>query len=320
MATKRNATSPASKDSKKHKDEECIICCKPATDNIMECVWCEARLHAGCAKLSEEQCILIGNASSNIVFFCTPCLQALPMTFQSYEGFSLVDSRISGVEKSISELQTSALQSLNAELKSLQTITSNLATKIKDLCTQNTTLQDQIQTVSSELTAPDLSANSIADELADRKRREANVIVYNLPELPDKSADGAKFTDLCNTVFGIKVGIVKSLRLGKKQDNKSRPFLITMESLQHKEMITANSYFLRRHELYKSVFISPDMTKYQRGKRKELVEELKRRRIKEPNLVIRDGVIITRATRSGQVVNQTDRNVTTPASNTMTNS
>jgi len=68
MASKRNAMSPANKDSKKHKDEECIICCKPATDNVMECVWCESRLHAACAKLSEEQCILIGNASNNIVY------------------------------------------------------------------------------------------------------------------------------------------------------------------------------------------------------------------------------------------------------------
>lgn len=162
MASKRNATSPANKDSKKHKDEECIICCKPATDNIMECVWCESRLHAACAKLSEEQCILIGNASNNIVFFCTSCFQALPVAFQSYEGFSLVDARISVIEKSINELQTSAVQGLNTELKSLQKITSNLATKIKDLCTQNTTLQDQLQSASSTLSVPDSSANSIA--------------------------------------------------------------------------------------------------------------------------------------------------------------
>ena len=95
---------------------------------------------------------MIGNVSSNIVFFCTPCLQVLPVAFQSYEGFSLVDARISTIEKSVSESQTSALQGLKAELTTLQTITSNLATKIKDLCTQNTTLQDQLQSASSELT------------------------------------------------------------------------------------------------------------------------------------------------------------------------
>ena len=90
---------------------------------------------------------------------------------------------------------------------------------------------------------PALSANSIADKLADRKQREANVIVYNLPELPDRLNDKSQFTDLCNTVFGVKVAITKSIRLGKRQDNKPRPFLITMENLLDKE-IRSNFQFL----------------------------------------------------------------------------
>ena len=50
-----------------------------------------------------------------------------------------------------------------------------------------------------------------------QKRREANVIVYNLPELPN---DKSQLTDLCNTVFGVKVTIIKSIRLSKQQDNQ----------------------------------------------------------------------------------------------------
>jgi len=94
------ASSPPSKDSKKRKDEDWIVCCNTATDNVMECVWCKARVHAKCAKLSEEQCILIGNASRNVVFFCTPCLEALPEALRSFDGFTIVDSRYSTVEKS----------------------------------------------------------------------------------------------------------------------------------------------------------------------------------------------------------------------------
>ena len=101
---KRTASSPPSKDGKKHKDEDCLVCLNPATDSVMECVWCEARLHAKCAKLSEEQCILIGNASRNIVFFCTPCLEALPEALKSFDGFTVVDSRVSTIEKAISNM------------------------------------------------------------------------------------------------------------------------------------------------------------------------------------------------------------------------
>jgi len=45
-------------------------------------------------------------------------------------------------------------------------------------------------------------------------------------------------------------------------------------------------------------------TKYQRYKNKQLVEELERRRTKEPNLVIRDGIIVSRTTHLGHTGDQ----------------
>ena len=120
-----------------------------------------------------------------------------------------------------------SIRSLQAEKDNLHRIISEVSTKIDALQSQNVTLQGQLQSASETFTKvsytkplttpepPALSANSIVDELADRKWREANVVVSNLPELPDKSSDRSQFTDLCNTVFGIKVRIVNSLRLGK---------------------------------------------------------------------------------------------------------
>ena len=55
---------------------------------------------------------------------------------------------------------------------------------------------------------------------------------------------------------------------------------VTLGCMYHvkKEIITSRSYLLRHNEQYRSVFVSPDMTKYQRNKHKQLVEVLKRRR------------------------------------------
>ena len=199
-----------------------MVCRTPATENVLECVWCEARLHAKCAKLSDEQCILIGNASRNVVFFCTNCLEVLPEAFRSYDICSLVDSRVSSVEKSICDAHDSMFQGLKAELATLQSITSNLATKVKDLCTQNNTLQEQLQAASFDLSnksvsspsvsepAPSISESpastflTVAKELDDRERRKNNVIVYNLPET-NSSEDEKWFLDLSKTVFDIGV-------------------------------------------------------------------------------------------------------------------
>ena len=79
-----------------------------------------------------------------------------------------------------------------------------------------------------------------------------------------------------------------------------------LEKEDDKLLLVSCSYLLRHHEQYKSVFITPDMTKYQRSKHKQLVEELKRRRTKEPNLVIRDGIIVNRTARLDQTGNQID--------------
>jgi len=43
---KRTASSLPSKDGKKYKDEDCVVCRTPATENVLDCVWCEARLSA----------------------------------------------------------------------------------------------------------------------------------------------------------------------------------------------------------------------------------------------------------------------------------
>ena len=319
MATKRNATSPPSKDGKKHKDEDCIICCKPATDNVMECVWCDARLHASCIKLSEEQCVLIGNASSNVLFFCTPCLQALPVAFQSYEGFLMVDARISTIEKSISESQTSTLQGLKAELTTLQTITTNLATKIKDLCTQNTTLQDQLQTASSKLTTKltsspeaakstfDVDAVNVVGEYLDHERRKHNLILYGLPEASETSASDRKqadinsFHELVHSQFNItNLEISKCFRLGRPQNGKLRPLLVTLTDGSARGRILRGAKALRTSSTYKRVYISPDLTLKEREANKCLRTELRRRKeAGETNLIIKHGKIVSKSPSSG---------------------
>ena len=77
-SAKRTATSPASKEKKRSKEDKCSICSEPATEDMLECVWCEGRQHRSCTKISVEACNALGNIINNIVFFCSPCLQMLP--------------------------------------------------------------------------------------------------------------------------------------------------------------------------------------------------------------------------------------------------
>ena len=62
------------------------------------------------------------------------------------------------------------------------------------------------------------------------------------------------------------------------------------------------------HEEYNNIYIAPAMTKYQRHKHKQLVDELKRRKSNgENNLVIRNGEIIIKRSHTNNARNNDTR-------------
>ena len=176
-----------------------------------------------------------------------------------------------------------------------------LASKVKLRVPPNLRIS---QTTASTSKSPTTAVLSIADELADRERRKSNLIIYNLPDPTDNSKDKSFFTELCKSVFDTTVKITKSLRLGKKFENKNRSLLIGLENQQNAINITSRAAYLRRHNQYENIYIVPDMTKYQRSKHKQLVDELKRRKSNgENNLIIRNGEIVTRRLRTQNLSN-----------------
>ena len=107
---KRAASSPLCKDGKKAKEDECLICLEMATENVLECVWCEGRIHAGCSGMSEDQCRVLDTVTNSIVFFCPKCLQLLPTALKSFDSLSLVDTKVTAIEKSVLEIQKAEKQ------------------------------------------------------------------------------------------------------------------------------------------------------------------------------------------------------------------
>ena len=87
--------------------------------------------------------------------------------------------------------------------------------------------------------------------------------------------------------------------MDKPTEDKTRPLLIVLDDLSHKEFIVSHSYYLRRHSQYKNIYVSTDMTKFQRDKHRKLVQELKQRRERgEKNLIILNGEIVLRRYRN----------------------
>ena len=66
--TKQLASLSPEKDNKKAKDALYKTCSKPATEGILECIWCEGFQHRERTKISADVCNALSSAIDNIVF------------------------------------------------------------------------------------------------------------------------------------------------------------------------------------------------------------------------------------------------------------
>ena len=135
------------------------------------------------------------------------------------------------------------------------------------------------------------------------------MLFFNISE-PDASnleADRNYVSKLCKDTFDLDVKLLKAFRLGKKVSNKCRPLLVQFEKENAKAKILGKSYLLKSMEPYSDVYVSVDMTKSERIKHKQLVDELKSRRAKgERNIFIRSNSIITQSRTKTRSPSNTD--------------
>ena len=107
--------------------------------------------------------------------------------------------------------------------------------------------------------------------------------------------------DNCSDIFKNSLGIrefkiEKVIRLGKKEQGKTRPILVKMQNTKEKWNVISNSKKLRNEQSTskKFIYIMPDLTDKERENDKKLVEELKTRRNNgETNIKISRGKIVT---------------------------
>jgi len=204
---------------------------------------------------------------------------------------------------------------IQATKESIQATISELASKLDHLSSSNSDLQMEINNVSEviennnvttqcstrpPLPPPSINATiNILDELADRERRRKNLLIYNFKEPSENQTDKLRFQELCSVVFKMDISLTKTVRLGKRTEDKPRPLLVCLSDESEKAEILSRSGMLRKQEQYSRVYVAPDRTKFERQKHRKLVDEMKHRRQNgEKNLAIRNGIIVTLPVRS----------------------
>ena len=106
---------------------------------------------------------------------------------------------------------------------------------------------DMVDSLKGELS---LLVDSRCRELDDRKRRELNLIVFNLPEhnkgngQENRIQDERDISGICTDLGLVNVQISQSIRLGKKTEGKIRPLKIILTERAHRKFILDSANYI----------------------------------------------------------------------------
>ena len=131
--------------------------------------------------------------------------------------------------------------------------------------------------------------NKKTEEERDLENRRKNVVIYRVPEkktesvVDRKTSDMVFVKDLLDGVFSMKVDdqdIEKLYRLGRFEEDKTRPLLVAFRNIEQKDQIMENLRNLRQPiEKFRGIGVSHDLHPKERDERKRLVEEAKQQHI-----------------------------------------
>jgi hypothetical protein len=132
------------------------------------------------------------------------------------------------------------------------------------------------------------------EEALEMERRKMNLVIHGVPET-DAEQDIEQVAEILGTGLHMDFErhVATLVRIGKFEENKSRPLRMVVKSLDGKKEILSRAKELKNVEQFKKMFISPDLTRKQQRVDKELRTELKKFREQgEDTAKIRYGKII----------------------------
>ncbi len=153
--------------------------------------------------------------------------------------------------------------------------------------------------------------SSITNELSERKTREANFVIHNLPETPIENDDIERVKEIIEEIM--QVDCTEELqrdiytskpniyRMGGRADGKKRTVKVHLTSAKLRENIISNSRRLADSVKYKTVVVQRDLSILERQHLRQLVAEKKRRNNiaitanQEPDWKIYNGTLVRKS-------------------------
>ena len=300
---------------------KCEKICRLST-LIHKCSFCKKYFHAkGCSNaivLDEN----FDESNNTILVMCSCCI------FQKLGQLNGLEKLGQKTKNEVDDLhgklnvltqdqakQQQELSSINARVNSALPEISSLNEQIASFAQTIQALAEKLENPPPQASQPpaDELMKNVAEhmfELQEREKRKFNILVRGVPEALASAPESDDATIVKYNLFQRAMGIpaahlpenaiVSIRRVGRPSQDYPRHLIVTLDSMKTKIMILKAAPNLRRKSLdnaslrgeSNTLFISPDYTKQQQLKQKDLRDEVKRRRANgETVKIYRDQVI-----------------------------
>lgn len=202
------------------------------------------------------------------------------------------------------------ISSFRSELQSLKDTVSLLSSRVDELEKECVTLRNE-RRVSSEASVNSSNFESfcstVVGELQMRERRKLNIVIAGKSEMMSGSVAERRAADqeFCRTLFefvGVSPGVIHELsRIGKLTYGRNRLLKVSLDTEETKRTILTGAKRLRQSDVYKGVFVKPDLTPFQQSLDFQLRKDLKAKIASNPgsDFVIHNGRVIERNASQG---------------------
>jgi hypothetical protein len=114
------------------------------------------------------------------------------------------------------------------------------------------------------------------EEALEIERRKCYLVIHGMPET-DAEQDVECVMEVMDDVLHIDFtrNVEKVERIWRLVEGRARPLRVMLKQLEGKKEILARAKLLKKGEKFKKMFISPDLTRKQQEKDKELRRKLK---------------------------------------------
>ena len=205
----------------------------------------------------------------------------------------ILDGHVVPLLEKAAEMQSDYQKLKDEKIKDQETIihlqNQLVEKKDEEINSMKSTVQTELKSYSSALSQSCKAAlapkkiEAAVKRVSDKEDRSRNVIVYGVTE--ESGENLSQCIEGILTEIEEKPRIMDCCRIGNLQQDKVRPIKFTVSSHDHVRQILRKCKTLRTKEGYKSVYLSPDRTVDERRAFRKLLDELRQKRISEPDFV-----------------------------------